>query len=131
MSTMDKRAQDENTTSAMPMTTSPEDMPSTDVAPAASQTSGTKVAARKFPPTIVYIAMLTWIGAVVAISYIADVKTAAYALAVSLLAIAGLRLTLPDGAIPRIRSRAHDAGTSVLLAVLLLALARWGNAPPV
>lgn len=94
------------------------------------QTEATE-ASRKFPPTIVYGVMLIWIGAVIGIAFIVDVQTAAYALALSLLVSALARLALPNGAIPRVRSKIHDAGIATIFAVLLLALGRWGNAPPV
>ena len=96
-----------------------------------SQQTETKDAGRKFPPTIVYGAMLIWIGVVIGIALIVDVKTAAYALALSLLVSALARLALPDGAIPRVRSKIHDAGIATIFAALLVALGRWGNAPPV
>lgn len=86
---------------------------------------------RKFPPAPVYVLLAGWIGAVVAIGFIADVRTATYALAVSLLVFAFARVVLPDGAVPRVRSKAHDAVVAVIFAVLLIALAPWGNTPPV
>lgn len=96
-----------------------------------SETQHEKYAGGKFPPVIVYAALLVWLGIVVAIGYMVDVRTASYALAGSLLVLALARLVLPTGAILRIRSKAHDAGIATIFAVLLVALARWGNSPPV
>lgn len=85
----------------------------------------------KFPHVLVYVVTVVWLVIVAALAFTADVKTAAWVLAVSLVFFALARLVLPTGTIPRIRTKAHDAAVALILAGFLVALAQWGNAPPV
>ncbi|MCI7306077.1 MAG: hypothetical protein MR522_07450 [Trueperella sp.] len=90
-----------------------------------------KYAGGKFPPVIVYVLLVAWVGAIIAAGFLLDVQTAAYALSASCVAIAVARVALPDGAVPRVRSKTHDAAILCLAAGALFALAAWGNTPPV
>ncbi|VEI12767.1 hypothetical protein [Trueperella bialowiezensis] len=85
----------------------------------------------KFPPAGVYALGLLWLAVIVALAFAVDVKTAAYVLGGSLIAYAAARAILPTGAIPRVRSKIHDAGIALVFAALLFALGSWGNALPV
>lgn len=90
-----------------------------------------KYAGGKFPPVIVYVLLVAWVGAIIATGFLLDVQRAVYALSASCVAIAVARVTLPDGAVPRVRSKAHDATILCLCAAALFMLAAWGNTPPV
>ncbi|WP_406713670.1 hypothetical protein [Trueperella pyogenes] len=90
-----------------------------------------KHASGKFPPTFVYVMLVVWVVLIIATGFVFDVKTAAYALSVSLIAVATARVTLPDGAVPRVRSKTHDAIILCSGAIAVFLLAGWGNTPPV
>ncbi|QOQ38453.1 hypothetical protein [Trueperella pecoris] len=85
----------------------------------------------KFPPAIVYVLLVAWVAAVLAAGFLADVQVATYLLSASLVSIAAARVALPNGAVPWVRTKAHDATVLMIGAVLLFALAAWGNTPPV
>lgn len=90
-----------------------------------------KYAGGKFPPAIVYVLLIAWVATVLAIGFLLDVSTAAYALSASLIAVAIARVSLPNGAVPRVRTKTHDAAVLIIGAIALFILAAWGNTPAV
>lgn len=83
----------------------------------------------RLPAKAYYVILALWIGVVVVLAFVAGVQAAGLVLAVSLIVLAALRLMLPEGLIPVVRSGLVDVGTLLLLAAILAYFSLWGDAP--
>lgn len=72
--------------------------------------------------------VLVAVAAVCALALLVDGRTAVLGLAGTLVVMAGLRLVVPDNAVPFARSRAVDVVLLLVLAAALTYLSPWGNA---
>lgn len=85
----------------------------------------------QFPIAFYYFGIALWIVVLVVGAYFWGAHITAYAIGVTLLALAAMRAFLPAGTIPVIRSRKVDVATFLILAVAVLGLASWGAVPAV
>lgn len=83
------------------------------------------------PSPVFFIALVLGLVVIVAIAFNFGVQTAAYVLAASLVVLAVMRVLLPPGMVPQVRTPYVDAATLVILAAVLAYFANWGDTAPI
>lgn len=79
-------------------------------------------------PSLWYFVLLcSWLVTIVVLAFIWGVQPALYTFAISLAVLGGLRLVLPAGMVPQVRSRGFDVFTLLTLALVLGYFANWGD----
>ncbi|MGV9185150.1 hypothetical protein [Arcanobacterium canis] len=85
----------------------------------------------QLPPVGYYVALILWLVAVVAVSFVVNVEWSADVLASGFVAHALARVLLPAGKVPQVRTRRVDVFWCLAFAGVIAFFASFGNTPQI